>query len=78
MKFQYSIPLTRTPRAKIRPAKRLLIKAERKVVVERVPCMVCGGRRGFVQAHFEYPSHKTCYQRVPGDYVLWFIKEGRR
>uniref|UniRef100_A0A6M3KUE3 Uncharacterized protein n=1 Tax=viral metagenome TaxID=1070528 RepID=A0A6M3KUE3_9ZZZZ len=36
-------------------------------------CVVCGGVRGYIRNYPEYEAHPVCYQRVPVEYVRWFM-----
>jgi len=49
----------------------------KKITIDKTPCAICGGRKGFVKIFPEYLAHRECYQRVPVDYVLWF-REAQR
>ena len=38
-------------------------------------CTICGGARGFIRFNLPYPAHLNCTNRVPTNYVLWFLGE---
>jgi len=42
-------------------------------------CVVCGGKRGTLLTYhlvgLVLQSHKDCWQRIPKDYLLWFLTE---